>query len=152
MKALMLLALCAAAAMGATVKTKEVEGKEVIPGPRFPAFEFIEVAGVTFYSCKLAEKSQPCTIITGTITTHLPNDNWVVYVDFNLVRNCGSLKMPQQSGGARATIERPAPDKAVKFTCIAPDLKSLDAVLYCYQVTTSYKVWKPPVPPPLPKD
>lgn len=125
MKALMMLVACAVA-MGANSKvtTKTIGGEEVVAGPSFTASELVTITGLKFYACKLKRNDADCTVIVGYATCHLPHQNYVVMLTFDMWQAYRNLV---GSGTIAVEIDRPKPGTPIRFEAVGPAWYSAQA-------------------------
>jgi len=98
-----------------------VQGKAVFGGPAFSAEPAIEIRGLRFYSCALAENNEPCTVVTGSIISRLPTYNFIVTVTLTMYEVPGTDRAEvKDRGRVQAVIRRPAPGKPTRFQALGP--------------------------------
>lgn len=124
MRHAVLLCLCLAAApasAGAKSRTlKEVNGKAIIPGPAFVATPVVEVGGLRFFACRLAESDAPCTVITGYVISRLPHERFDVEVTVHLQRSLTRTGRLFVEGPGSIRLGRVIPGRKRPFKIVAP--------------------------------
>ena len=113
----MLLALCAACAMGQTVMVGDKAvtlDKITIPKRLFV------ISGLKFGLGKLVASGEDCTVVTGTLVSYLPSDKYDVTITITIVetRDDPAHANAGDSLVVTTTIHKPTPQKPVRFTVL----------------------------------
>ena len=130
-------------------KIATIDGQEVVPGTSFAGVELFDIGGIRFYTAKLKTNDADCTIITGTVLSHAPNQNYVLTIEIDFFE---SWVNASGRGTARIEVDRPMPGKPVKFMGLGPawcvakargeDKRAIGAH---YILRSSVRPYKPPV-------
>ena len=151
MRTLVVIVLVASVAVAAgKQKVRTVDGKRVRPEKAFAAHELIEVRNLRFWSCRLADEGDPCTVVTGTLVSHLGHQTYTVLVDIEMYEILKGASHPQARGTLRATVHRPKPNVPTPFKAVGPAWLLYDGDkerTINYILKTSFHWWRPPKPP-----
>jgi len=118
-----LLLLCGVA-LAAASKAKVIDGKEVAPIGAVVSKPLFEVRDLKFYRCKVTDTGKNCTVVSGSLVSHMAHKHWLVTVTVTMLRNEWA---PSDVGRMIATVERPEPGKPAKFWAIGPPWSRADA-------------------------
>lgn len=124
--AIVLLGAMSAGA-GAKRPVKEVAGKKVVIGSPISTDPAVELQQVRFYPCKLKDTDQPCTVVVGYLVSHLPHHNFVVEIEFELLRYKPGNSYTHAQGTITVKVIQPARGKPRKFVAVGPSWFGLAA-------------------------
>jgi len=126
-------------------RARVIDGEEVRVDRPFQAEPAVSVEGLRFYDCVLSRNGARCTVIVGTVTSHLAHADYVITLEFDLLAFKPTDHHPGERGVIRKVIDRPKPGQATKFVLLGPPWRSDDErVRPHYLLQTSIRLWKPP--------
>ena len=119
---LLLVPLLAAVATAGAKKpaVRIIDGKRVLARRQIKPTPVIEIAKLAFFDCEKMDTGTACTVVAGTLISHLPKQFFEVTVTVHLFRISGTGV--EDMGTAVATITEPGPEKPVRFVAVGPPL------------------------------
>ena len=144
--ALALLVACLASPAWAA-KSAVIDGKRVVLGKRTSGVPLFEVTDLKFYEAVESKGSKPCTVVSGKLTSRLSTKYFLVTVDILLYESiAGAAPQDCPRGTMRAVIDRPEPDKPIRFVAQGPQWKRpgvTPPTLLTHNITVSIRPWQP---------
>ena len=109
-----------AAMAGPRKRVKEIEGKQIVVAPALSGKPAVELRSLRFHACTLKKTGQPCTVVVGSLVSHLPHRNFVVTVEFELLKYKQGNNYTHSQGTLTAKVIQPAPGSPRKFVALGP--------------------------------
>jgi len=117
-----MIVLCGAAAgLGGTRSIQWRDQTLTIGKPFVPNGPAAEVTKLRFCPAIEQASGQPCTLIQGILTSHLPNPEFVVTVTIQMFRYRPGNGHLHTAGVAKIQVPRPLPGKPTRFEGLGPD-------------------------------
>jgi len=140
-----LLVACLASPAWAA-KSAVIDGKRVVLGKRTSGVPLFDVSDLKFYEAVMPKGAKPCTVVSGKLISRLSTKHFIVTVDILLYESiAGAAPQDCPRGTMRAVIDRPEPDKPIRFVAQGPQWKRRVTTpsLLAHNITLSFRAWRP---------